>query len=158
MPKLWNISSLKCARDEQRIVLIVHLHTKKSEQRERERETNECMLTPSPKTGVKVYFSATAKVVSDSVDCSPLQGLDEVFSRDQEHPQNPQQNMMGVYMSALQALPMSGSTFLDVPYPENQFTISSPLMGTLSNTHQDENELPQEMWLRKLFREGRKND
>lgn len=63
-----------------------------------------------------------------------LPSVQQQHQQQQEQPQNPQPNMMGIYMSVPQALPMSGSTLLDVPYPENQFSISSPIMGTLSDT------------------------
>ncbi|GKV39698.1 hypothetical protein SLEP1_g47429 [Rubroshorea leprosula] len=53
--------------------------------------------------------------------------------------QNPQQSMMGVYMSAqamAQALPMGATApaVMDVSYPENQVAMPPPLMGSLSDT------------------------
>ncbi|KAJ4979636.1 hypothetical protein NE237_010416 [Protea cynaroides] len=47
----------------------------------------------------------------------------------QQQPQQPQQNMMGIYMPA-HPVPQP----LDVGYPDSQLAISSPLMGTLSDT------------------------
>ncbi|KAJ4970812.1 hypothetical protein NE237_003911 [Protea cynaroides] len=55
----------------------------------------------------------------------------------QQQPQHPQKNMMGIYMPAhpvVQPLTVSGSSLLDVAYPDSQLATSSPLMGTLSDT------------------------
>ncbi|KAF9587662.1 hypothetical protein IFM89_004494 [Coptis chinensis] len=51
--------------------------------------------------------------------------------------QSQQQNMMGVFMPSHpvpQPLPGVPNSLLDTDYPENQLAISSPLMGTLSDT------------------------
>ena len=50
---------------------------------------------------------------------------------------HPQQNMIGVYVPGQpmpQPLPMGPSSVMDVTYPDNQVALSSPLMGTLSDT------------------------
>ncbi|KAF9596609.1 hypothetical protein IFM89_012732, partial [Coptis chinensis] len=55
----------------------------------------------------------------------------------QQHQQSQQQNMMGVFMPSHpvpQRLPGVPNSLLDTNYPENQLAISSPLMGTLSDT------------------------
>ncbi|WCJ19199.1 ABSCISIC ACID-INSENSITIVE 5-like protein 2 [Euphorbia peplus] len=54
------------------------------------------------------------------------------------HPQfqHPQQSMMGVYVPAQpmpQPLHMGAGPVMDVPYPENQVALPSPLMGALSD-------------------------
>ncbi|KAF8403531.1 hypothetical protein HHK36_011635 [Tetracentron sinense] len=52
-------------------------------------------------------------------------------------PQQQHQNMMAVYVqghSVPQPLPVGASSLLDVACPENQLALSSPLMGTLSDT------------------------
>ncbi|PIA53092.1 hypothetical protein AQUCO_00900009v1 [Aquilegia coerulea] len=54
----------------------------------------------------------------------------------QQQPQQ-QQNMMGVFMPGCplpQSLPVAQNNLLEPSYPENQLAISSPLMGTLSDT------------------------
>ncbi|XP_058079093.1 ABSCISIC ACID-INSENSITIVE 5-like protein 2 isoform X2 [Magnolia sinica] len=56
-----------------------------------------------------------------------------------QQPQHQQQNMMGTYMAGRpvsQPLGIGGGAgpLLDVAYPENQMGLSSPLMGTLSDT------------------------
>ncbi|XVF41029.1 hypothetical protein PTKIN_Ptkin01aG0247800 [Pterospermum kingtungense] len=51
--------------------------------------------------------------------------------------QHPQQSMMGVYMPAQpmpQPLAMDATSVMDVPYPDNQVPLPSPLMGTLSDS------------------------
>ncbi|KAF5470212.1 hypothetical protein F2P56_010738 [Juglans regia] len=51
--------------------------------------------------------------------------------------QQPQQSMMGVYMPGQpipQPLHMGAGAVMDVPYPENQVALTSPLMGNLSDT------------------------
>ncbi|XVF00114.1 hypothetical protein REPUB_Repub03eG0257400 [Reevesia pubescens] len=51
--------------------------------------------------------------------------------------QHPQQSMMGVYMPAQpmpQPLAIGATAIMDVSYPENQMSLPSPLMGTLSDT------------------------
>ncbi|KAK9283011.1 hypothetical protein L1049_011238 [Liquidambar formosana] len=51
--------------------------------------------------------------------------------------QHPQHNMMGVYIPGQpipQPLPMGPSTVMEVSYPENQLPLSSPAVGTLSDT------------------------
>nr|DAD29190.1 TPA_asm: hypothetical protein HUJ06_030658 [Nelumbo nucifera] len=55
----------------------------------------------------------------------------------QHQQQHPQQNMMGVYMPGHpvpQPLPLSGTPLLDARYPDNQLAMSSPLLGTLTDT------------------------
>ncbi|XP_042485631.1 ABSCISIC ACID-INSENSITIVE 5-like protein 2 isoform X2 [Macadamia integrifolia] len=55
----------------------------------------------------------------------------------QQQPQHPEKNMMGIYMPAHpvpQSLTVSGSPLLDVAYHDSQIAISPPLMGTLSDT------------------------
>lgn len=53
----------------------------------------------------------------------------------QQQYQQPQQGMMGIYMPG-QPIPlqMAAGAVMDVPYPENQLALTSPLMGTLSDT------------------------
>jgi ABA responsive element binding factor len=53
----------------------------------------------------------------------------------QQQYQQPQQSMMGIYMPG-QPIPlqMAAGAVMDVPYPENQLALTSPLMGTLSDT------------------------
>ncbi|KAL4599264.1 hypothetical protein ACB098_11G084000 [Castanea mollissima] len=51
--------------------------------------------------------------------------------------QHPQQSMMGVYMPGQpipQPLHMGAGAVMDVQYPDNQMALTSPLMGTLSDT------------------------
>lgn len=55
----------------------------------------------------------------------------------QQQYQHPPQGMMGVYMSGqpiAQPLHIGAGAVMDVPYPENQLAIPSPLVGTLSDT------------------------
>ncbi|XP_039063292.1 ABSCISIC ACID-INSENSITIVE 5-like protein 2 isoform X2 [Hibiscus syriacus] len=50
---------------------------------------------------------------------------------------HPQQSIMGIYMPAQpmpQPLALVTPGVMDVPYPENQVSLPSPLMGTLSDT------------------------
>ncbi|KAL5707590.1 ABSCISIC ACID-INSENSITIVE 5-like protein 2 [Ranunculus cassubicifolius] len=51
-----------------------------------------------------------------------------------QHQPQPQENMMGVYMAAHPVPQSLAPTAMDTSYPENQMAISSPLMGTLSDT------------------------
>ncbi|XP_077234507.1 ABSCISIC ACID-INSENSITIVE 5-like protein 2 [Tasmannia lanceolata] len=53
------------------------------------------------------------------------------YLHQQQQTQHQQQNMMNVYMSGHSLTP---SPLLDSAYPENQMAMSSPLMGTLSDT------------------------
>lgn len=50
---------------------------------------------------------------------------------------HPQQNIMGIYMPAQtmpQPLQMGVGSMMDLPYPDNQLALPSPLMGTLSDS------------------------
>lgn len=50
---------------------------------------------------------------------------------------HPQQNIMGIYMPAQtipQPLQMGAGSMMDLPYPENQLALPSPLIGTLSDS------------------------
>ncbi|XP_030449460.1 ABSCISIC ACID-INSENSITIVE 5-like protein 2 isoform X1 [Syzygium oleosum] len=50
---------------------------------------------------------------------------------------HPQQNIMGIYMPAQnmpQPLQMGAGSMMDLPYPDNQLALPSPLIGTLSDS------------------------
>ncbi|XP_043692501.1 ABSCISIC ACID-INSENSITIVE 5-like protein 2 isoform X2 [Telopea speciosissima] len=68
---------------------------------------------------------------------SSVQQQQQQQQQQQPQPQHPQKNMMGIYMPTRpvpQPLTVSASPLLDVGYPDSQMAISSPLMGTLSDT------------------------
>ncbi|XP_068343791.1 ABSCISIC ACID-INSENSITIVE 5-like protein 2 isoform X1 [Pyrus communis] len=96
---------------------------------------------------VKAGVVAEAEASSDKKYADPLVGVDanvaaqlsqgQWMQYPQPQYQHPQQSMMGVYMPS-QPLPppmhVGAGAMMEVPYPDNQVAVPSPLMGTLSDT------------------------
>ncbi|NP_001295728.1 ABSCISIC ACID-INSENSITIVE 5-like protein 2 [Jatropha curcas] len=90
-----------------------------------------------------VKAGVVAEASMDKKDGGPIVGVDTSIGpqfpqqgqwMQYPHPQyqHPQQSMTGVYMPS-QPLHVGAPAVMDVPYPENQLHLPSPLMGTLSD-------------------------
>ncbi|VVA28005.1 Hypothetical predicted protein [Prunus dulcis] len=96
---------------------------------------------------VKAGVVAEAEASSDKKCSAPLAVVDanvgsqfpqgQWLQYQQPQYQHPQQSMMGVYMPSQPIPPplhIGAGAIMEVPYPDNQVALPSPLMGTLSDT------------------------
>ncbi|KAM1027164.1 hypothetical protein ACFX2A_040966 [Malus domestica] len=96
---------------------------------------------------VKAGVVAEAEASSDKQCAGPLVGVNanvaaqfpqgQWMQYSQPQYQHPQQSMMGVYMPSQPIPPpihVGAGAMMEVPYPDNQVPLPSPLMGALSDT------------------------